>query len=193
MSSVKTMLQERRNQLKVGFAVLFIFFASVYWLMPFFSTSWEYEFVTEGMYAWGINEYLRVIAPTNAPQVSLGGYAWGVNDYAHIANYIARHNRHTFAISGLNRDILMLGVGVPVAGLVLVILLLILKTDKWLPLITGLLTLWALFGGIMFMSDPLLNLGGAAWVMMFVSLYLMAALAGLYLFLMIKKMRKSAE
>ena len=161
-------LKDSWVRFKIIFTVIFIFFFVVYLVMPFFSTSWDFEGVLP-------------------EQVSLGGYVWRLNDYRHIANYISQNHRTTFAVTGLNRDVFMLGVGIPVAGVALMLLLLTLKEDRWLKVTIALLALWGIAGGLLYMSDPLLNLGGVAWVLMFVALYVMAGLAVYQLIRLMKR------
>jgi|GEM_PF-2309287 len=156
---------------KILIAAGFVIYLAVYLFVPYIVTT-------------------RDFGPDMAGSVSLGGFVWGGDQVSHISRYVQDNLRHSVPLRGLTRDMFVTGVVWPVVGMILLVLLLGMKDLKSALFPAVMLCIWGLWGGLYFFTDPVLNIGGAAYWLITGLLFALGAAAGGYLYYLIKTIRK---
>jgi len=149
----------------------FVFYFVIYLFMPFFVTTADF-------------------GPDMASAVSLSGFVWGGSGVRHIARYIQDNLRWSMPLQGLSRDIFIAGVIWPVIGFVLMVLAFATKQAKSIIAAAALVCLWGIVGGLLFYTDPVLNIGGLAYWLLIAGMFVTGAVAAAYGFLQFKTIRK---
>lgn len=158
----------KMNKIKLCILAALIFFFAVYQFMPFFVSSMDF-------------------GDTMASEVSLSRFVWGPNEYRHIANYIANNYRGSFPMQALSRDVFIAGVVLPVIAIGLIVLLFIAKKVKPSVVIAALLVIWGIGGGIFYLTDPVLNIGGLPYWLMIVAMFLVAIVTAVHGYILFKE------
>jgi len=157
----------KASVLKLGVLAVLVFFFAVYLLMPFFVSSMDFGDIM-------------------ASEVSLGAYVWRPNEYRHIASYIANNYRGSFPLQALSRDIFIAGIVLPVIVVGLAALLFTTKKVRPSVVIGVLMCLWGLGGGIFYIGDPVLNVGGLPYWLMIAAMFIIAIVSAVYVFVLFK-------
>lgn len=156
---------------KIALPVLLVFYFVVYLFVPFFVTTADF-------------------GPDMSSRVSLSGFVWGGNGVRHIARYVQENLRWSMPLQGLSRDVFIAGVVWPVIGFILLVLTLVTSATKNRNAVAVLVCLWGLIGGVFFISDPVLNIGGLAYWLLSVGMLVTGAVSAAYVFLQARSIRK---
>jgi len=155
---------------KIALLASFVFYFVVYLFVPFFVTTASF-------------------GPDMASAVSLSGFVWGGNSVRHIARYVQENLRWSMPLQGLSRDIFVAGVIWPVIGFILMALTLVTSQAKSVIATTVLICLWGVIGGLLFFTDPVLNIGGLAYWLLITGMFVTGAIAAVYGFSQVKSIR----
>jgi len=154
--------------IKLTIVLLVVFYFAVYLFMPFFVTGMDF-------------------GPTLSSQASLARYVWEPTVNRHIANWIITNHVRTFPAVGISRDLFLSSIVWPVLGLGLTALVLIARKTKATIVISALIGIWGLVGGILVAVDPVLAIGGLPYVLLIIALFATFVMAALSIVFCLRK------
>jgi len=157
----------KTSVLKLVILAVLVFFFAVYLFIPFFISSMDFGDIM-------------------ASEVSLGAYVWRPNEYRHIASYIANNYRGSFPLQALSRDVFIAGIVLPVIAIGLIALMFAAKKVRPSVVIGILMCIWGLGGGIFYIGDPVLNVGGLPYWLMIAAMFLVAIAAAIHVCILFK-------